>query len=352
MLKVMTYINRLLKKFREGNFSDKELTDLTTLLKIPTYDEATDASMFMHWKDCDNSPIGDEQRFIQILDEIHHTINVKSKKTTLVHRFYIGFSKVAAILIIPLMVAFYMIGLNQNPKNLAVQQNTITVPLGATSNFTLPDGTNVMLNSGSTLTYPLSFERNKNRLVALNGEGYFKVSKNKRKPFIVNMNGIDIKVTGTAFNARAYNDESNVIVALVEGSVLFGNQLPENKFETKSELKPMDVAILDKTNKKIEKFRSNDLKKHIAWTQGITMFDNDPIQTVTDKLEKLYNVEVIINDKELLNYRLTATFTNEPLERALKIISMSSPISYHIISGNKDSLGIYGQRTLIMKRKR
>ncbi len=352
MLKVMTYINCLLKKIREGTYSEKELSDLNVLLKIPTYDDAADVSMFMYWKECDNSSIGDEQRFNQILDEIHHAINVKSNKSTMFHRFYVGFSRVAAILIIPLMIAFYLIGFNKDPQNIAIQQNTITVPLGAISTFMLPDGTSVMLNSGSSLTYPHSFAGNKKRLVALNGEGYFKVAKNKNKPFIVNMNGLDIKVTGTTFNARAYNDESNVIVALVEGSVLLGNQLFDNKFEAKSELKPLEVAILNKTNRKIEISRSNELTKYIAWTQGITMFDNDPIQTVTDKLEKLYNVDVIINDKELMNYRLTATFTNEPLERALKIISLSSPISYQIHSGVKDSNGIYGQRTLIMKRRK
>jgi transmembrane sensor len=249
------------------------------------------------------------------------------------------------------MITLYMVGRHEGSKSLAVLQNTISVPLGATSNFVLPDGTHVSLNSGTTLTYPMSFGNQACRIVALNGEGFFKVKKDKKYPFIVKMNGMDIKVTGTTFNARAYKDEPDVTVALVEGAVLLGKQKPTNDFELNSALHPMEVAVFNKVGKQITLTQKNDLTKYIAWTQGRTVFDNDPIQTVTQKLEKLYNVQVVISDKELLQYQLTATFTNEPLERALKIISLSSPISYRIINGVRDNDGAYGQRTLILRKE-
>ena len=347
----MTYINQLLSNFRTDKYSKDDLDNLLDVLKLPVHEEAVDVSMFMHWDECDDTAIGNEERFKLILSEIHHTINMKAQKPTLVRRLYVGMSRVAAILIIPLMITLYMVGRHQGSKSLAVLQNTISVPLGATSNFVLPDGTHVALNSGTTLTYPMSFGNQACRIVALNGEGFLKVKKDKKYPFIVKMNGMDIKVTGTTFNARAYKDEPDVTVALVEGAVLLGKQKPTNDFELNSALHPMEVAVFNKVGKQITLTQKNDLTKYIAWTQGRTVFDNDPIQTVTQKLEKLYNVHVVISDKELLQYQLTATFTNEPLERALKIISLSSPISYRIINGVRDNDGAYGQRTLILRKE-
>lgn len=352
MPKVMTYINRLLNKFREGKYSDTELNELIDLMKIPTYEDAANSAMYKHWKECENTPVGDEERFKQILNEIHHNINLKSRKTFNLNQYYLKFSRIAAILILPLAISFYLLGLFQNTNRMASMENTITVPLGATSQFILPDGTEVMLNSGSTLKYPLSFEHKEKRSVSLDGEGFFKVSKDKSKPFLVNLNGMDIKVTGTTFNARAYNDESNIIVALAEGSVLLGKQISDSKFDSKSGLKPKDVAVFNKQTNKLDLYENTDLTKYLAWTRGLTVFDNDPIQTVVEKLEKLYNIEVIIQDKELLNYRLTATFTSEPLEQALNIISLSSAVNYHIVADKRNNDGAFGKRTLILKKRK
>lgn len=348
----MTYINQLMKKFRDGNYSETELNDLIDLMKIPTYESTAESSMYTHWNECDNSAVGDDARFKQILNEIHLNIDSKNSTTTIFNRFYHVFSRVAAILLLPLIVSFYFIGLYQNNRQLTSVENTVTVPMGATSKFVLPDGTEVMLNSGSTLKYPLSFNGKANRKVNLNGEGFFKVRKDAEKPFLVSMSGMDIKVTGTVFNARAYNDESNIVVALAEGSVLLGQQIADGKFESRNGLKPRNVAVFNKQTNKMELFENVDLTKYLAWTRGLTVFDNDPIEVVIEKLEKLYNVEVIIRDKELLNYRLTATFTGEPLEQALKIISLSSAVDYSIVSDKKNEYGTYEKRTLILKKKK
>ena len=347
----MTYINQLLNNFRTGNYSKKELDNVIDMFQLPVDEDVVDVSMFLHWDECDNAGIGEDERFQRVLAEIHHIINLQTPKPSLSRRLYVGLSRVAAILLIPLMIALYVVGVRNGSNNtLAVMQNTVSVPLGAISQFELPDGTHVSLNSGSTLTYPMTFTNQSYRMVALNGEGFFKVKKDKKSPFVVKMNGMDIKVTGTTFNARAYSDEPEVTVALVEGSVLLGKQDSTNSFELNSALHPMEVGVYDKANKQITLTPKTDLTKYIAWTQGRTVFDNDPTRTVIEKLAKLYNVNVVIPDKELLQYHLTATFVNEPLERALKIISLSSPISYQVINGKQDANGTYGQRTLILRK--
>jgi ferric-dicitrate binding protein FerR (iron transport regulator) len=348
---IMTHINQLLNNFRAGNYSKKDLNELIDMLQLPVHEDTVDVSMFLHWDECDDSFIGEEERFQRILDEIHHIINLRAPKPSWSKRLYTGLSRVAAIIIIPLLIAFYMVINHQEVNVFSALQNTVCVPLGATSQFELPDGTHVWLNSGSTLTYPLTFANKDCRVVALNGEGFFKVHKDKRFPFIVKMNGMDIRVTGTTFNARAYSDEPDVTVALVEGSVLLGKQMPTNTFEVSSGLHPMEVAVLNKTSNQITLAQKDDLTKYTAWTDGRTVFDNDPIQIVIEKLEKLYNIHVVVPDKELLQYHFTATFINESLERALKIISLSSPISFQTIDSKKDINGAYGQRTLILKKE-
>jgi transmembrane sensor len=349
----MILTNQLLKKFRTGNYSEQELNEFIGLLQLPTNEQDVESAMNLHWDSCADTAIGDEQRFQHILDEIHHNISLQASKTVQLpwyRKFYTEFSRVAAIIVIPLVIALGVLIAHQHSNDLATLQNTVTVPLGATSQFDLPDGTHIWLNAGSKLSYPMSFANQPNRVVVLNGEGFFKVKKDTKCPFIVKMNEMDIKVTGTTFNARAYSDEQNITVALVEGAVQLGEQTSEDKFEKSSELHPMDVAEVNKTNKQFTLSSKRDLSKYTAWTQGVTVFDNDPILEVTNRLEKLYNVHVVIPDKELLQYRLTATFVNEPLDRALKIISLSSPVNYQIINGKQNANGTYGQRTLVLRK--
>ena len=348
---IMNKTNQILTNFRKGTYSKEDLNKLINILQLPVDEDSIDVSMFMHWGECTDELIGEEEHFQQILAEIHHVINLKAPKITWSRRLYSGLSRVAAIIVIPLLIALsVMVIQNLKDNKLALLQNTVNVPLGSTSEFDLPDGTHVSLNAGSKLTYPMSFTNQSHRIVALNGEGFFKVKKDKKCPFIVRMNGMDIRVTGTTFNARAYSDEPNVTVALVEGSVLLGKETHGNTFEPSSELHPMEVAVLNKAGKQFTLTKKSDLIKYTAWTQGITVFDDDPILDVIEKLQKLYNIRVVIQTNELLQYRLTATFINEPLDRALKIISLSSPINYHIINGKQNNNGTYGQRTLVLRK--
>ena len=319
-------------------------------MKMPAYDNAVERAMYEHWMKCDNSPVGDDARFKHILSEVHHAINAGTTQKIFLSSFYKVFSKIAAILLIPLMIAFFVVLYQQYTTN-PEMYSTISVPPGARSQITLPDGSEVMLNAGSELTYPMSFKRMSTRKVKLVGEGFFKVKKDDKIPFIVKMNDVDVKVTGTSFNARAYFNESSLTVVLVEGAVQLGRQTDEDLFNLKQALKPNDVFVLDKKSKKAKLLHNKDLTKYIAWTQGRTVFDNDPLQIVIDKLEKLYNIEVLVQDDELFDYRLTATFTNEPLETALRIFSLSSPVSYQLISDSNEKEGVFNKRTLLLRKK-
>lgn len=339
-----------IEKYIEGNYSNSELDEAISILNDRAAEPELEKVMHGYWRKCSNESIGDKERFEQILSKVHHQVNLAPKQISAGRKMYLLFSKVAAIVMIPLMIAlvYYVV---KSTKDNYVAENTVTVPLGAVSQLALPDGTLVWLNSGSKLTYPTSFQASDKRLVQLEGEAYFDVRKNPELPFVINLNDLDVEVTGTAFNIRSYNDENLMTVALVEGSVNLGElNEAEGTFKNIGGLSPNEVATLNKADKTIDISKSSSLKKFISWKEGRTIFDNDPIDVVIDRFEKLYNVDVIVEGDELRQYRFTLTFTNETLERALKILQLSSPISSEVIGQNENEEGVFSKRKIILRK--
>lgn len=222
---------------------------------------------------------------------------------------------------------------------------------GTQAKVELADGTIVSLNSGSKLRYPQSFDHQKQRKVILEGEGFFTVSKNETLPFVVSTNHLDIQVLGTTFNVDAYPDNKSVVIALVEGMVkLQNNKGKENK--DLMDLMPNEVATLNRAERTLVKTSVPDLYKYTAWVNGRIVFFEDPIQTVLKKLEKWYNVEIIISDQRLENYKFTGTFINESLEQVLSILSLTSPMTYEIQPAVKQPDHSMSKRKITLKSKR
>src|SRR5690606_38598298 len=142
--------------------------------------------------------------------------------------------------------------------------NTIHIPNGKQFQLTLPDGTDVWVNTATILTYPVSFTNGK-RSVELNGEAYFEVAKDEARPFEVVANGTSIVVTGTRFNVSAYPSDNGVTTTLVEGGVTVRAGTREAK------LSPGDQAIVGRSGK-IEK-RRGGVEQALAWKNGYFIFD-------------------------------------------------------------------------------
>jgi len=203
--------------------------------------------------------------------------------------------------------------------------NTLSVPYGSKlQKVLLSDGTNVWLNAGSSITFPISFIGNERRL-SINGEAYFEVSKNKMKPFFVTHNDVTVKVLGTHFNVNAYANESVVKVTLLEGSVhVF-------KGKEKQILIPgQQVAI------KAEKFDlSNDvdLKKVTAWKNEQFYFNGDDIVTIMKEVEKVYNVKVIYKDN--IDFSFVAKISrHENLSELLQVLELTDVVHFKIEGNN------------------
>lgn len=174
------------------------------------------------------------------------------------------------------------------------EMKTISTPRGKEYELVLSDGTVVLLNADSKITFPTRFTGNK-RTVKLVGEAYFKVSKNKHLPFIVEAGNLSTRVLGTEFNLKAY-PHSDVNVTLIKGSVAVNAEGKEVM------LKPGENAEYSE-NKDIE-VTTVDTEGYIQWKDGYFYFDNVPLIDVVRDLGRWYNVNIEIRNNSLMSYRL------------------------------------------------
>ena len=164
--------------------------------------------------------------------------------------------------------------------------NSMSTPKGRQYNLTLPDGTQVWLNSESSIRYPTVFN-GKERKVEVIGEAYFSVSKNNKKPFIVNVDRqADIQVLGTEFNVNSYVNEETINTTLLEGSV----RVNANKLS--QILTPGQQAQIGQ-DKKIRLVKDVDIDRVIAWKNGYFNFNDADLHEIMRQLERWYDIEVV-----------------------------------------------------------
>ncbi len=241
--------------------------------------------------------------------------------------------------------------LNRTPEKARdVVYQEIKAAFGTQTKLTLADGTNVWLNSGSTLRFPVSFENTQKRQVDLKGEGYFEVAKNSQKPFIVNTCKLQVKALGTSFNVNAYEDEKHIEVALIEGKV---ELLQPVKGEAVSimTLQPSEIADYNVEDHQITHKSEPEIERYSAWKEGKIVFFNDPVEKLISRLENWYNVDIEITGNTLKGYHFTATFGQESLDQVLKYLSISTPFSYQFVpmsaadkkEGKKQKIILFGK---------
>lgn len=227
----------------------------------------------------------------------------------------------------------------------------IKSPLGSRSEIKLPDGTDVILNAGSTLKYRNDFNQN-NRDIDLYGEGYFRVAKNPEIPLIVSAGYIDVTATGTEFNIKAYPEENTIEMTLIEGKVEIADSGVNSDNEEVIDLVPNQKAIfykngdefkLENINKAIIKPEpikpflervlispKADVEKTIAWTKGKLIFRGENLENLCIDLQRKYNVKFIFNEEALKKYRFTGVLLDETLEQVLDVIKLTAPIDFSI----------------------
>ena len=235
-------------------------------------------------------------------------------------------SKVAAVLLLLVTVGSMVWYFNFKADGLLVQQQaemlTIFTKYGEKQTITLPDGTKVIMNSGSTLSYPSSFHSG--REVSLVGEAFFNVTKNPEKPFIVRSGGMATHVLGTSFNVKAYGDEDVVSIALKTGKVLIKNEASEAWSDV---ILTPGEKLLVQSNKAIKMKINND---DLSWQDGVLTFDGADFEGFVKKIERWYGVNVEVEGEPGDEWRVNGRFKNKPLAVVLESISFAENIDYSL----------------------
>ncbi len=205
--------------------------------------------------------------------------------------------------------------------------NTLDVPYGKKFQIVLSDGTEVYLNSGSSLTYPVTFHEKGLRNVVLRGEAYFTVTSDSLRPFTVSTQFLDTKVLGTEFNISSYQDDEHVEVVLVEGSLSVGQN---NTVDSGALiLKPNQLASYSYSNSELSK-ENVDVSSYIAWKDGVLLFKNEDFYHIAKKLERHYDVKIDIKDMQVSQERFTGRFKTETIEEILKAFQRIKGFDYTI----------------------
>lgn len=239
------------------------------------------------------------------------------------HSFSFYFRKVlyaASIAGITLLLSTLYWSRKENRELQALQ--TITVPPGQRVNLTLPDGTSVWLNARTTLQYPVSFTRT-TRKVLIDGEAYFEVTPNKKRPFVVETSKYAIEVLGTDFNVEAFSSTNEFETSLMKGKVKISHpQHPEEAIE----LYPQTKAFLQEGQLVVDSI--SDYNPYL-WKEGLISFKNQPFDHIMYELEKCYGINIQVKNKFLRRYRFTGKFRYaDGIDYALRVLQKDIHFKY------------------------
>lgn len=311
-------MEKLFRKYLNGTCTPEEFSEALEAFCAENTNITISAEMLKLWKDTLNASIENKINS-QLLDKIHHRIALEeSKAATRKFTLYRTLLKVAAVLILGLLsttVLFY----NQPQKQLYTGVvETVSTPYSARTNFKLPDGSEVWLNSGSTISFPKQFGKERN--VELLGQAFFKVVKDG-KHFVVKTGSGSVEVLGTSFDVKAYKDE-NFQTTLVEGSVKIRNKLDQFAM-----LKPGQQSVITPDNE----ISLNNVNTNLStsWRDGKLIFVDEPFENVAKSLERWYNLKIELQGNELKTLGYTGTIEMETLGELLELLNTTTPIKYN-----------------------
>lgn len=281
---------------------------------------------------------------------------------------YLGLSKIAALIAAVFIIGAitsYLIFMNYHSLSGDIYTE-ISVPQGSMSQIVLPDSSIVWLNAGSKIKYPNNFDRI-DRVVGLEGEAYFDVVSNPRRPFVVSTEHLNLRAFGTAFNIKAYPEDKVVSATLVEGNVIveipdindkplsynleprqnFTYNIADRRVESAEIIEPVEEEdeiftdpVAEYTTGLPEPkilVRSNIRPEiYTSWKDDEWVVEGETMADMAVMLGRRYNTKINIETKELERYRFTGRIMNETLEQVLEILRMTTPLKYTVGKGYVD----------------
>ena len=312
------YYKELIEKYFDGNITDAEIKKLSDWIK-------NDRHLQNWWEeefsksDAGINPVLRDKLFARIKEQTQGKEETQGKENPRTIRMNPW--KWAAAIVLPICIAFFTYYLIDSSQTVGAPF-IVKADKGDKATIELPDGTNVVLNSASQLSYLNNFGEN-GRRVQLNGEAYFKVAHDEKRAFIVQVGDLEVKVLGTSFNVSAYEDAKDVTVVLLEGKVgVYAQKMSHI-------MKPGDKIEYNKATHKITATQVHP-SDYIEWTKGNIYFEKESLENIMKTLSRIYDVEIRFDSNKLPNEYFTGTIPGGGIQNALNILMLTSPFYYEM----------------------
>ena len=334
---------KLIKRFLDGSYTEHDLDLIYNWLVNNNKEYEANALLKHHWETVERSKTLvdidlkaiyngilnqiEDDKVRQLLDYNASNVEEKPKRQLIL----VEFMKYAATIICALGLGYFVFN---EQKLVLAPNNEIEIiekitSKGQKSNIILRDGSKIILNSDTRLTYNKDFGIT-NRNVKLTGEAYFEVAKNIDLPFNVVANNTTTTAIGTAFNITAFKGESSTAISLESGKVKVLSRGKLDNTDSEVVLEPGQEYLVGENNEGAI-IRSFDANQALSWKDNMLYFDNTRIQELILTLERWYNVKVIVLNPEVMtDIRGTGQFKNESLQNVLRVLSYSLKFDYQM----------------------
>lgn len=304
----------LIDRFRKDTLSSAELKALREQVEAAT-DATLEQELRRPWmeEEMDEALLSDE-RMLQMRLRVHQAIGMETHRPSLWRRL----PQLAAAVLLPLFIALSLYLMYEN-RQLADDVMVVATAPGERATVTLPDGTSVMLNAESRLSYQPKEYHRKERKIGFSGEGYFQVRKHRKLPFTIDAKGLRVEVLGTTFNLQARQDTPLAELVLEEGVVC----VEATKSHQQVVLHPAQKAVLDRCSGSIRVFDEKDYERVTAWKRGDMVFRNLPFPEVVRAVEERYRVRFHFVDTACPTDLFTGTLPLTDLNEMMDIIEKS-----------------------------
>jgi len=235
---------------------------------------------------------------------------------------------VAATLLILLGISFFLCYEIYNIYEFEQTVHEISTPKGGRTSLTLPDGTKVWLNSGSSLTYKAGFGRT-DRNVFLEGEAFFDVQTHSNKHFTVNTSDMDVRVLGTQLNVKSYPEDELTETTLLKGKAEV-NIVQEGKVLSSVVVSPDQRAMYSRNVDTLYLQNVEEAAEYSSWKEGRLVFRSEALSNIARDLERFYNVEIYFKNESAKDIRFSGTLEEVSIEAVLRAIERVSPITYEV----------------------
>lgn len=310
-------INQIIARILSGNSLSADFLSLSEWLN----EDAKNKKEFQMLKSYWDAEVSFQQSINSTLsvEQLRKKIDAREKRAK-IKRIRLAAYPIAAAIALLLAIGGII---HQNTRKPEAGQYYTYLTDKNKSHVTLDDGTKIILNKNSRLTYSNAYGTDKRR-VSLEGEAYFEVTKNPEQPFIVDMGNAYVQVLGTAFSIKADKGNDEIKTVLLEGSIRFESSTQKILMVPNQEL--TFIRSTDKIN-----IRSVNARDNMAWKDGLLRYKSIALCTLLNELEKRYDTPIRVENKKLLNPNVTVsgTFTeDQSLKDILQVISRSLPIKW------------------------